>query len=229
MAANSKAKKPVKISFSERAYVDIKQRILDNEFPAGHQLMEAEIGELLEISRTPVREAMMRLESEGLVEVRPRHGMTVKPISVSDMREIYAVLTGLESTAAYQAAQRHLPESDIAALRQALEEMNAALKADDLKAWASADANFHRLLVSMSDNSRLIQLVDRFMDQVQRVRLLTLKLRPKPTQSNKDHSRVVDAIEARDAEAAREIHRKHRENAGKLLVDLLESHGLTQL
>ena len=229
MAAQSTAKKTIKVSFAERAYADIKKRILNNELPAGHQLMESEVADLLQISRTPVREAIMRLEAEGLVEVRPRHGMKVKPISVSDMREIYALLTGLESTAAWQSAGRDHSAGEINGLRQSVKKMDQALKAKDLAAWAQADEDFHRLLVSMSGNKRLIQLVDRFMDQVHRVRMLTLRLRPMPVDSNKDHAKVVAAIEAKDAATARRVHRIHREKAGELLVELLESHGLTQL
>jgi len=229
MATQSSTKKTPKVSFSERAYIDIKQRILDNQLPAGHQMMESEVAELLQISRTPVREAIMRLESEGLVEVRPRHGMKVKPISVSDMQEIYALLTGLESTAAWQAASRDHLDGEIQSLQQSVKKMDKALKAKNLVAWTEADEDFHRLLVSMSGNQRLIKLVDQFMDQVHRVRMLTIRLRPMPTQSNKDHAQVVAAIEAKDPDTARRVHRIHRENAGKMLVEILESHGLTQL
>ncbi len=191
--------------------------------------MEGELAELLDISRTPAREAMTRLEVEGLVEVRARHGMKVRPISVSDMKEIYALLTGLESTAAWQAANRDHSEDEIKALRDSVQEMDDALQAQDLKAWALSDEKFHKLLVSMSGNNRLIELVGRFIDQSHRVRMLTLTLRPVPAQSNEDHGRVVAAIEAKDADTARRVHRIHREKAGKLLVDLLEKHHLTQL
>ncbi len=228
MATQSTAKK-TKLSYADRAYADIKKRILNNELSAGHQMMEAEVAELLQISRTPVREAIMRLEAEGLVEVRPRHGMKIKPISVSDMREIYALLTGLESTAAWQAASRTHSAGEIEGLRQSVKDMDKALKAKDLAAWAQADEDFHRLLVSMSGNERLIKLVDRFMDQVHRVRMMTLRLRPMPKQSNEDHAKVVAAIESNDADTARQVHQSHREKAGEMLVELLESHGLTQL
>ncbi len=221
--------KPIKIPIAEQAYTELKRQILENEMPAGHQLMEGEIAELLNISRTPAREAMMKLEAEGLVEVRPRHGMKVKPISVSDMREIYALLTGLESTAAWQAASRDHPKEDIQILKNSVEQMDVALAEQDMKLWAKADEAFHRQLVAMSGNQRLIELVGRFIDQSHRVRMLTLRLRPAPSQSNEDHANVVQAIVNKDADLARRLHRIHREKAGKLLVELLESHGLTQL
>jgi DNA-binding GntR family transcriptional regulator len=218
-----------RIPIAEQAYLELKRRIMENELSAGDQLMEGEVAEMLNISRTPAREAMVKLEAEGLVEVRPRHGMKVKAISASDMEEIYAVLTGLESTAAWQAAKGPRKPEDIQKLRDCVRQMDDSLMQKDLKSWAEADKAFHRQLVAMSGNSRLIELVDRYIDQSHRVRMLTLKLRPMPTQSNTDHADVVAAIEKGDADAARRIHRVHRENAGKLLVDLLESHGLNRL
>lgn len=229
MAKVTHKKIKTKISLTEKAYLELKKRILENDLPPGTQLMESELAELLDISRTPAREAMTRLEIEGLVEIRARHGMIVKPISVSDMKEIYAVLTGLESTAAWQAAKRDQSPEDIAALRKSVSDMDDALAAQDLKAWADSDIVFHRLLVSMSGNERLIKLVDRFIDQAQRVRMLTLTLRPIPTKSNQDHANVVEAIENKDAEKARHIHLIHREKAGEMLVELLEKHHFTQL
>lgn len=225
----NKPKSSNKVSLTEKAYLELKRQILDNELPPGTQLMESELAELLDISRTPAREAMTRLEVEGLVEVRSRHGMIVKPISVTDMEEIYAILTGLESTAAWQAAQRdHSPEI-MDQLRQSVDKMDQALADEDLRLWASSDEEFHRLLVSMSGNERLMKLVDQFIGQAHRVRMLTLNLRPKPSKSNEDHANVMKAIENKDAKLARQIHRVHREKAGVLLVELLKKNNFTQL
>ena len=228
-ATKTTPRKKAKLSLTDKAYVELKRRILENELPPGYQIMESELAELLDISRTPAREAMMRLESEGLVEIRARHGMIVKRISVKDMVEIYAVLTALESMAAWQAAQLDHPPEVIAELRDSVEQMKQALTDKDLKAWANSDEKFHRLLVAMSGNSRLIQLVDRYIDQSHRVRMMTLSLRPMPLKSNEDHANVVAAIENKDADTARRIHRIHREKASDLLVEILKKHNLTQL
>jgi len=216
-------------SFSELAYGELRRRILGNAMPVGAQYMEQELAELLEMSRTPIREALIRLANEGLVEVRPRHGMRVKAISLEDMEEIYAVLTGLESTAAGLAAAKGLSVDEIGQLGRAVADMDAALAGDNLEAWAEADACFHRLLVDFSGNARLASLVGTFIDQSHRVRMLTLRLRPRPDASNEDHRAVVDAIARGDADAARSIHRRHREKSGTMLVTLLQTHGMTQL
>ena len=195
----------------------------------GEQFTEEELAARLQMSRTPTREAMLRLAGEGLVEVRPRHGMRVKPVSTVDMREIYEVLTALESTAAALAAARTNKGDSIRQLRTAIRDMDAALARDDLRAWAQADERFHELLVAAAGNARLSELVQTFVGQAQRVRMLTLRLRPKPTMSNRDHEAVVDAVEAHDAARARRIHYAHRERSGRMLVELLARHGLTQL
>ena len=211
------------------AYEQLKRRILDNELSAGYQAMETEIASMLEMSRTPVREALIRLANEGLVEVRPRHGMRVLPVSADDMREIYQILTALESSAAAMIARRGVSTEESARLRQTLSDMDGALARDDLKAWAAADQEFHWLLVEFCGNARLKALVETYMEQSHRVRMLTLKLREKPMGSNTDHATLVEAIERRDADLAWRIHHQHREKAGRMLVGLLHEYGLTQL
>lgn len=216
-------------SYSDSAYRELKRRILENELSVGEQYLEQEIAELLSMSRTPIREALVRLANEGLVEIRPRHGMRVRAISLEDVREIYEILTALESAAAALAARGGLSEEDVASLRTAVADMDEALASDDRVAWAAADERFHRLLVELSRNERLKVLVATFMDQSHRLRMTTLRLRPKPTTSNEDHRAVIEAIVRGDADAARRIHRQHRQRSGKMLIGLLESHGLTRL
>jgi len=215
-----------RIPFAEQAYVELKRQILENQLPPGAQFLEQEMAEQLNMSRTPVREAMVRLANEGLVEVRPRHGMRVLPISPKDMAEIYDIITALESTAAGLVAGLGLDKDELAPLFQAVEDMDAAMADDDREAWAVADNEFHRQLAILSGNQRLIGLIDTFRDQGQRVRMTTLHLRPKPEKSNEDHRAVVEAILSQDAEKAREIHRHHRETAGKILIELLNQHHL---
>lgn len=229
LAAGAPSREQARRSQSQTAYDELKRRILDNEMPAGELFLEQELAELLGMSRTPVREALIRLANEGMVEVRPRHGMRVLPVSAADMREIYEILTSLESAAAERVASRGVSAEAAAALQDAVDEMEEALAADDRRRWADADERFHLLLVELCGNQRLRSLVGTFWDQAHRARMITLGLRPRPTASNRDHAAVVDAISRGDAEAARRIHRQHRVRSGELLVDLLEKHGLKQV
>jgi DNA-binding GntR family transcriptional regulator len=214
---------------AKRAYAEIKTRISDNLMPAGNQYLEAELADLLGMSRTPVREACVRLAEEGMLEIRPRHGIRVLPISADDMAEIYQILTALEATAARAVAAKPASAEEIALLENAVSAMDDALAADDLARWAEEDKRFHKLLVDLSGNARLSTVVSMFWDQAHRARVITLRMRAKPIRSNHDHRAVVEAIRSGDAEAAETIHRKHREESGRMLVALLRRFGLRQV
>jgi DNA-binding GntR family transcriptional regulator len=224
----------VRRSQARRAYDELKRRILDNELPPGTQALEQQAAEWLGMSRTPVREALIRLAQEGMIEVRPRHGMRVLPIAIADLREIYDLLAGLEATAVDIIARRGLQPQESAELDRLLAEMAAALAAEDrapnhLAQWAEGDARFHRRLVEMSQNQRLMVMVETIREQSHRARMATLHLRPKPVNSNDDHAAIVAALRRRDAETAARLIRAHRLRSARLLIDLLEHHGLNHL
>ena len=215
--------------FTQQAYEQIKRRVLANELPPGTQVLEQQLADDLGMSRTPVREAAMRLAREGLVEVRPRHGIRILPISAGDMREIYEILTALESAAAETCARRGLTDGEMERLTDAVEAMDRALAVDDLDAWADADETFHRALTDLGGNRRLQALVNTIWDQAHRARMVTLRLRPKPVGSNDAHRALIAAIIAGDTDAARRVHRQHRQESGDLLVEILNRSGLSQL
>jgi DNA-binding GntR family transcriptional regulator len=207
----------------------MRQRILDNEWAPGHRALEQELALALGMSRTPVREALIRLQKEGLVEVMPRHGMRVLPISADDMRDIYEMLTALEAMAAELAGRRRPDERALKPLLDATHAMTLALKSEDLEGWAAADESFHRHLVALSGNRLLIEAVQNCWDRAHRARMVTLRLRPKPTHSTREHEEVVRKIRAGDARAAFEAHRAHRDRGARELLAILEQYRLKNL
>jgi len=220
-ASDDKAK-----SSTQRAVSELRQLIFRGELPAGSDHLEAELAKRFGMSRTPVREAALILESQGLVELRPRKGVRVLPVSADDMREIYDILTELESLAADQAARQGYRETDLAKLEAAINDMDRALASASLEAWAEADDRFHVELVRLGKNRRIETIVGMMSDQVRRARALTLFMRPLPTQSNQDHRDVLEAIRKGDAAAAQRIHKTHRQKAKAMLISLLEKHRL---
>lgn len=216
-------------SLVDIAYAAIRRRILDNIYPPGHQALEGELADELDISRTPVREALIRLAHEGLVEVVPRHGMRVLPVSPADMREIYVVLTALESAAAELLAKRRPNDAELKPLVEATRDMTRALKADDLDAWAAADERFHQGLVELAGNRSLQEAVSRLGDRVHRARMFTLRLRPKPVHSTQEHMAMLDCIRAGDSAGAVEVNRAHRERATRELLNIFERYRLHQM
>lgn len=211
------------------AYERLKREILENRLPAGFQATEPEIAERLKMSRTPVREALIRLQGEGLVELIPRRGARVLPVSPRDMRDIYRLLTILEPEAAAEVAEAGLHDAQIAELEAATGEMETALSEGDLDRWAAADDRFHRILLGFNDNRRLTAFVNTLFDQAHRTRMVTLRLREVPRKSTQEHRAILKAIGTGDAARARDLFRAHRERAARELLDALERSRLSQL
>ena len=216
-------------SNTQRAVQELRQMIFTGELPAGSDHLESELAVQLGMSRTPIREAALMLESQGLLELRPRKGVRILPVSPEDMREIYDVLTELESLAARRAAERSPSPAELQALAQAIDDMENALTQHSLEDWAEADERFHRELVRLGGNSRVQSIVAMMSDQVRRARAVTLFMRPLPVKSNEDHRRVFEAIRSGQADEAASFHHAHRQNAKKLIIDLLEKHKLSRV
>jgi DNA-binding GntR family transcriptional regulator len=213
----------------EVAYQAIRRRILDNVYPPGFQALEQSLATEFGISRTPMREALIRLHNEGLVAVLPRHGMRVLPVSPTDMKEIYEILTALEAMAAELAARRKPTRRELAPLEIASHDMAKALKADDLDAWAEADARFHRQLIELSGNRMLVDAVLGFWDRAHRARMVTLRMRPKPTMSTREHLEIVEVIRKGDVSGAFDAARKHRERGSREQLQIIEHYRLQHL
>ena len=211
------------------AYRMMRQRVIDNVWPPGYRALEQELALELGMSRTPVREALVRLQQEGLVELIARHGMTVLPVSADDMRDIYEMLTALEAMAAELAVRRRPSEAQLKPLLDAARDTERALKADDLDAWAAADESFHRHLVALSGNRLIIDATQNCWDRAHRAGTVTLRMRPKPTASAREHMDVVEKIRAGDGRAAFEAQRAHRERGARELLAILEHYRLKTL
>ncbi|WP_416413857.1 GntR family transcriptional regulator [Pantoea sp. App145] len=211
------------------AYQQMRQNIIDNQWPPGTQATEQELASLLGMSRTPVREALIRLEQEGLLSVIPRHGMRVLPITPADMEEIYIVISSLEATAAELVAARHLEEAELAGLMSSVQEMSDALSQNDLEKWAIADEHFHRQLLNLCGNEMLKNIVLNFWDRAHRARMITLRLRSKPTQSTSEHAELIAALREGNVVQAGKIQKEHRDRARKELLSILHNFKLTNL
>lgn len=211
------------------AYTLLKNKILKNELPPGIQMTEPEVTMMLGMSRTPVREALVKLETEGLIKLIPRKGVFVLPIYADDMREIYEILTVLEPEVVARLAKRGLSEVESKALKKTVRDMEKALENKDLDKWATADDAFHREILRIDNNKRLQTFVGNLFDQAHRTRIITLKLRDLPTKSTQEHAEILEAILERNGRKARTIFRKHRERAARELLSILDKLNLSHL
>lgn len=211
------------------ALTKLRQMVFNGELSPGSNHYEADLASQLGMSRTPVREAALTMQAQGLVAVQPRRGVRILPVTAEDMTDIYEVLCELESLASARAAKKGYDKDDLRVAQVCIIDMDTALANEDLMAWAEADDRFHDELVRLGGNARVMEVVSRYKDQVRRARMMTLPMRPPPFQSNDDHRAVLSAIEHGDAEKARALHRAHREESSALLIGLIRKLGLYPL
>lgn len=214
------------MSMCDRAYHFIKQQIITNQTSVGAQINDREIAEQLGISRTPVREAILLLQKEGFVEVVPRRGIRVRPLFLEDIRELFDILTALETLAVGLLTARHPTLEELGPLTEAVKGMKAGLKGDDFTAWIEADERFHRALFQLSGNRRLAEAGMSYRDQVQRAHVVALKLRARPTKFVEGHAELVELIRRGDVAAARERHYAEWLRAGEELMAAVTRCGL---
>lgn len=203
-------------------YLRMRNDILGTEISAGSQVMEPELALRYGVSRATIREALIRIEAEGLIEIVPRRGIRILPVMADDMREIYKLLILLESDAAFELASRGLREAEVEVLTSANKAMVEAIENENLADWAAADDLFHRAILDMHGNKRLGKIVTSLMNQAHRARLVTRRFRPLPSNSVKEHEKILDAIRRKEADAARDLFKAHRERSAKEILEILE-------
>ena len=215
----------------DRAYVDLRYRILTGRLPPGTTLLETEIAGLLGLSRTPVREAVIKLADEGLVAVRPRHGVTVVDMTLSDFRDVLNVFSALEVRAVSLTAACPLTPEQRDGISQLAQRMERATQDGDIARWSDLDDDFHSTLVGLCDNARLQRTIGEYWGQQYRARRLILPHRPLPRASDAEHRRILAAVLAGDPDAAHAAHLAHRARADReqleLLRKLLDSRATT--
>lgn len=220
-----------KPSLVEAAYDAVKQAIRDGVFPPGFQGSEQEMAQRLGMSRTPVHQAIIRLQSEGMVELRSKRGVVISALSPDDMKEVYDVIIAVEGMAALLLAEqpREAREPVCRDMERLNAELSESLARDDLLGWADLDAQFHARLVRAAGNGRLERIATVNIDQSFRARRLTLHLRSKPTGSIAEHQRIIDAIRAGEPGEARQMAQEHKIRARDMIVDLLRRYDMKHL
>lgn len=192
----------------EIVYEELKRQILVGEIPPGSRMMEVELADDMGVSRTPVREAIRKLEKEGLVTIEPRRGAYASDISIKDIEDVLEVRQDLEGMAAALAALK-ATDAQKEELRQATEEYRKAVETGNVKEIIKRDEAFHKIIVSCSDNNTLINLVSQIQELALRFRYLYYddftRFNSQPT----EHKEIIDAIISGDSERARQAADEH--------------------
>lgn len=215
----------------DTAYQTIKVWIQEGEIPPGGLIDENETARRLSLSRTPVREALLRLQAEGFVEIGRGKGIRVLPLSSADMREIYQVISGLEVVAVALLARKKPSSEQVEPLFAATREMEAALEAGDVNAWGRADETFHRELLRLSGNGKLYDVGCRMRDRVLRAHMVALRLQTDEYRraSTSAHGELVVAILTRNAQTVADAHLAQRLRGEDALVAVVDRFKVASL
>ena len=206
----------------QRAYLAVRHAIRHLQLPPGKTVLEREMAEILGMSRTPVRESLVRLETEGWVRLIPRRGFIVTPLVADDLQQIYEVVESLDGAAGRLATNRATHE-ELIHLEHMIEEQEKALELNDLLTWTDLDDQFHNYIVDLAQNPRLRGIVDSQSDQLYRARLYTIEFRPKPTHSVIEHKAILAVMRAGEPEAVRTMLQAHRHRARNEILKALQS------
>ena len=189
----------------------LRQAILKGELEPGERLMEIQLAERLGVSRTPIREAIRKLELEGLVLMIPRRGAEVAKISEKNLRDVLEVCRSLEELAIDLACQR-IQEEELETLREAQKEFAAAVAAGDAMEIAQTDEKFHEIIYSGTGNQKLMQILSNLREQMYRYRLEYIKDANKRQILLVEHEQILKALSLRHVQEARLAVREHIDN-----------------
>ena len=186
----------------------LREAILKGDLAPGERLMEIKLANQLGVSRTPIREAIRKLELEGLVVMVPRKGAEVAKITEKDLRDVLEVRASLEELAISLACER-ITDEKIAELNDALEQFRTVIKGKDVTKIAQMDVAFHDVIFEATQNARLVQMVNNLREQMYRYRLEYLKDFSTHSRLDEEHVKIFEAVSARDIERATALIREH--------------------
>lgn len=195
----------------------LRQAILTGELKPGERLMEIHLANRLGVSRTPIREAIRKLELEGLVTMIPRRGAEVAQITEKSMKDVLEVRRTLDALSAELACERISAEEE-EALKKACLNFEAAVKTKDTKAIAKADVAIHDIIAAATGNQRLIQLINNLAEQMYRYRFEYIKDASQHERIIEEHRIIYESIVKKDKEAAAEMAKTHIDNQEKAVI-----------
>jgi len=201
----------------EMVYEELKMQILTGAIIPGMRMMEVELAEEMGVSRTPIREAIRKLEKEGLVTIEPRRGAYASMISTEDMVEILEVRQDLEGLAAFFAADRMKPEQ-MAELRETSNNYNEAVASGNMEDMIKCDTKFHRIIVDSCHNKILEHMIEQLQELVLRFRYIYYDNFRRAENMPEEHEAIVAAIASGDANKARDAADIHIERLKELVI-----------
>ncbi|QUL98195.1 MAG: GntR family transcriptional regulator [Candidatus Fermentithermobacillus carboniphilus] len=211
-------------SLRDKVYAKIKQAITEGVFPPGTRLVENELAERLKVSRTPVREALLRLSREGLVTVLPRRGVLVESLSLKDVEEVFLLREVLEGLAGALAAQR-ITENEIKKLEDVVKASLEAAERNDQEEAIRLNGVFHSIILEAAKSPRLTELLNVVLGQISTYRRISMSQPGRPRAAAEEHARILNALKDNNPEEAETLLRQHASNAREIVTSVLRQQG----
>ncbi len=196
----------------------LRQAILTGELKPGERLMEIHLANKLGVSRTPIREAIRKLELEGLVTMIPRRGAEVAQITEKSMNDVLEVRRAMDALCTELACTR-ITDEEIAALKAACEKFAEIAETKDIRKCAQADVEFHDIIVKATGNKRLVQLINNLSEQMYRYRFEYLKDVSRYANLIEEHKVIYESVKNRDKAAAKAAAELHIDNQAKAIIN----------
>ena len=210
-------------SLTDRAYLGLRKEIITCKLRPGTEVGEQELASRLSMSKTPVRESLVRLTLEGLVEAFPRRGYRITPVTIKDINDVFTVRKALESVAAELAAVR-MSKEELDALKVLADQTYIRKSSLPVQEFVSANNIFHATIAEGARLPRLHALITGYLEQCTRLFHMGATIRDVTSETQVDHTRIIDALCSRDPAAAREAIALHIENTRRGLLSALISN-----
>ena len=204
----------------EIAYEVLKHAIITGEIPAGERIVETDYADRLHISRTPLREALRKLERDGLVEYVLRRGVVVRAFTIADVEEIYTIRNALELLT-LPAIIENATADDIESLRTQLHEMDDLIAAKDYDALSPITRAFHRQLTGICGQNRILRVIEGQDEFITRFSAMAIRQEENLLEAHKEHYALVDFVEKRDLAGFQNLVERHINRSKKMCLEAL--------
>lgn len=196
----------------EIAYEVLKHAIITGEIPAGSRIVETDYAERLHISRTPLREALRKLERDGLVEYVLRRGVVVRAFTLEDVDEIYTIRNALEILTLPAIIEKATPK-DIQSLREKLHAMDTLMEAGDIETLSPLTRAFHSELTAICAQRRILRVIDSQDEYIRRFSAMAIRQEDRLAAAHQEHYALVDLVEKRDLPGLQHLMYQHIERS----------------
>jgi len=203
---------------NQKVYRALKKGIIRGDIQPNSKLILTEIAKSLSVSNTPIREAVNKLASEGLVTIIPNKGIIVKKINIDDFQEILQIRAFLDGLIAKLASQK-MTVKDIDNLDKIIDEMEQCVEEDDRLAYNDLDIKFHDLLLNIAGNNTLKEIYNNLIEQGYRFRLRTLKISDRMSKSLREHKEIALKLKEKNPDEANRVSQEHIESISKSIEE----------